>query len=229
MTRREKIAARIRALKAKTVANGCTEGEAVAAAEKVAQLLADNDMTLDEAELRETPFARSRDVQDDWVGERLWKIADGIEHLVGVRYWASRPGEPHAIHFFGFEHEVEIARYLLAICSRAMRTEQDRRTAGLYTRSKQRKAALPYLDGMADRLRQRLRAMKPAAPAGAGLVPVRDQLIDAALGAQIREGRATRSRDFDPSYAEGLAAGDRVALSSALRGPSSSQGALTHG
>lgn len=46
---RDAISRRIRALRAKTVENGCTEAEALAAAELLADLLAKYNMTLDEA------------------------------------------------------------------------------------------------------------------------------------------------------------------------------------
>lgn len=91
---REKIAARIRALRSKTVANGCTEEEAMSAAELLAKLLAQYNMTLDEAELRESPFERTSVKQDDWVGEKLWVVADGIAFLTGARYW-SKIGRAH--------------------------------------------------------------------------------------------------------------------------------------
>lgn len=118
---REKIAARIRALRSKTVANGCTEEEAMSAAELLAKLLAQYNMTLDEAELRESPFERTSVKQDDWVGEKLWVVADGIAFLTGARYWSSRPGFVREVSFFGFKHEVEVARYLLELCARAMK------------------------------------------------------------------------------------------------------------
>ena len=54
---RKKIAERIRALRAKTTTNGCTEEEAAAAATMVAKLLERYNMTLDETELRESEFA----------------------------------------------------------------------------------------------------------------------------------------------------------------------------
>lgn len=57
MPNREKIATRIRALAAMTVENGCTEEEAITAARKLAEMLASYNMTLDEALLREQPFA----------------------------------------------------------------------------------------------------------------------------------------------------------------------------
>lgn len=227
-TSRERIAATIRALRAKTVENGCTEAEALSAAEKLAQILRDHNMTLDEAELRASPFEQHREVHDDWVGERLWKIADGIAHMTGVRYWKDRPGMPPSVSFFGFAHEVDVARYLLEICTRAMRTEEARilRNPRLITRARQRRAVTPFLDGMADRLRQRLIDLKPPMPAGTGLVVLRGALIDAAMPVQTTDGRARGSRELEPGYLQGLVAGDRVGLNQGVTGGAGARGLL---
>lgn len=219
--KRDRIAATIRALRAKTVENGCTEAEALSAAKKLSDLLRDHNMTVDEAEMRADPFAQCRKVHDDWVGERLWKVADGIAHMTGVRYWTERPGERPTINFFGFAHEVEVAAYLLNICRAAMLREQHRIVASdrrLITIARRRRAVLPVLDGMADRLRQRLRDMKPPAPTGTGLVVLRDALIEKAMPVKLRTGNARNSRALEPGYLDGLAAGDRVSLNQGLRG-----------
>ena len=54
----EKLKARIQALRAKTIANGCTEGEALTAAAKVAELLDRYDLSLTDVELREAVCER---------------------------------------------------------------------------------------------------------------------------------------------------------------------------
>lgn len=222
--RRERIAATIRALRAKTVENGCTEAEALAAAEKLADLLRRHNMTLDEAEMRASPFERHQETHDDWVGERLWKVADGIAHMTGVRYWAQRPGEKPTINFFGFAHEMDIARYLLEICRGAMLREQTRIVREQFSGSfwpsstRQRRTIIPFLDGMADRLRQRLRDLKPPEPTGTGLVVLRGALIDQAMPVKLDSGRSRNSRSLDDGYREGLAAGDRVALNRGVTG-----------
>jgi hypothetical protein len=211
---REKIAATIRALRAKTVENGCTEAEAIAAAEKLATLLAKHNMTVDEAELRESPFAQHQERHEDEVGARLWKVADGIAHLTGARYWTGSVGAAPEINFFGFEHEVEIARYLLDICARAMRQEHRRlnQAYALLVPARRRRKVLPFLDGMADRLRQRIRALKPPAPTGTGLVVLHGALIDAAMPVKLKSGAARDSRSFEPEYAAGRRAADKVGL-----------------
>lgn len=220
---KNRIAATIRALLAKTVENGCTEEEALAAAQKAAEMLAKYNLSLDEVQMRESQFKRHTETFDDAVGDRLWKIADAVAHLTDARYWVSRAGvSPVQINFFGFEHEVEVARYLLEICATAMR-QQERRLKmqhRLLRASAQRRHILPLLDGMADRLSRRIKQMKPPAPTGTGLVVLHKQLIDAALkdeGLKLGQ-RATRSsRDWEQSYRHGVAAGDKVSLNKGLR------------
>ena len=49
----DKLKARLQGLRAKTIANGCTEAEALAAAAKLAELLDRYDLSLTDLELRE--------------------------------------------------------------------------------------------------------------------------------------------------------------------------------
>lgn len=222
MSDREKLASRIRALAAKTVENGCTEAEAMAAAELIAKLLGQYNMTLDEAMLRASPFDKATMVEDDdLVAPWLWVVADGISHLTGARYWKERPGEKPKVVFFGFAHEVDVACYLLEICARAMQGELEalfsRRR--LFTRSKRRNAARPFLNGMSDRLRLRLKTMKPPAPTGTGLVVLHSALVDTAMkdaGIKLGTGNAAPDLECFKGYADGVKAADRVALNPGL-------------
>lgn len=219
---RDKIAARIRGLLSKTVENGCTEDEAIAAAAKAAEMLARYNLSVDEVQMRENAFEMHVEHFTDFVADRIWKVADGIAYLTGTRYWTSRPGVyPIEINFFGFAHEVEIAKYLLAICRRAMLDAAKplaMRFALLEPERRKRKL-LPFLDGMADTLRQRIRALKPKEPTGTGLIVLRGQLIDAAMkdqGVTIKSGNGRPSHDFDDAYRDGANAAERVELNPGL-------------
>ena len=230
MTEREKLAARARQLAAMTVENGCSEQEALTAARKLADLLQRCNMTLDEAMLRESRFKKQGKVIDDDVGARLWKPASAIAKLTNTTYWSAPRGMPHQVTFFGFEHEVLIAGYLLAICETAMRGGQRRmeRDAMLLVPTKRRAKVMPFLDGMADRLRERILEMVPPPQTGTGLVLVRDALITAEMdrrGIKLQDSRQRSSMDWG-TYADGRAAADAVALNKGVGGRPAAGGML---
>lgn len=221
---REALLRRARALKAKTVENGCTEAEALAAAALLAKLLATYNLDLDEEELRASPFERRDQVHADEVGPRLWQVADAIAELTGARWWSTPPGvHPVRLTFFGFAHEADVATYLLEICARAMRTELEKLQRGLaILRPAARQLRIrPFLDGMASRLRERILELIPPKPTGTGLVVLRDQLITDAMaraGIHLTDFKARSARDQEPDYQAGRSAADAVALNRGLQG-----------
>jgi hypothetical protein len=219
---RDKIAAKIRALLAKTVENGCTEDEALSAARMAAALLEKHNMTMDETQLRENPMKREASRVSEIVGDRLWKVAKAISALTGARYWQSPSGVyPVTITFFGFEHEVQVSQYVLEICTRATEQAAKRveRDNVLLVKRKRVQMRIAFVDGMLDRLAQRIQAMVPPVAAGTGLVVLRDQLIDKALedeGVKLNSRDMRKSRDFDPNYLDGYIQGSRVSLNRGL-------------
>lgn len=227
---KDKIAARIRALLAKTVENGCTEDEAIEAARKAAEMLAKYNLTMDEVQAREAEIKHTRASYEDYVGDRIWKVAAAVAHLVDCRYWTSQAGvRPVQIDFMGFDHEVEIAGYLLQICKGAMEREHKRLKAeyALYTVERRRRKILPFMDGMADRLAQRIRELKPQQPTGRGLIVLKGQLIADEMkrrGIETEDSRQRRSRTDEDTYAMGRSAADRVSLNKGLARP----GPTTH-
>lgn len=221
---RERIAAKIRALLAKTVENGCTEEEAISAARVAATLLAKYNMTIDETELRANPFKRDSFRQEDEIGERLWKVASAIADLTGSRYWRSQLGVfPVEITFFGFAHEVDISKYLLAICVRALQDGRKLvlRQYALLVPNRRRRHLIAFIDGMVDRLAERILELRGTVPTGTGLVIVRNALIDEALAAEnirLSNLKSRASRDFEAAYIDGQIAGDKVSLNQGLSG-----------
>jgi hypothetical protein len=217
-TSRETVLGWIRALRAKTVENGCTEGEAAEAAAKIAKLLAKHDIDLDEVDLKSSGFAQREWAEDSEICSRLWPIVSEIGKLTSTRAWGRGPGEGDGWTFFGISHEVEIAHYLLDICVSAMRFE----LAAVREESKflrpviRRRKETGFLDGMARRLAERLqqiRLERDAKLSKGALVPVRNALIDQALkdsGIELKKARGGY-RDVDLlDVLAGTIAGDRV-------------------
>ncbi|MFZ2469462.1 MAG: DUF2786 domain-containing protein [Parvibaculum sedimenti] len=103
-----KIKARLRALKDKTVANGCTEEEAIAAAEKAAELLSKHGLT--EADLVADAF----DTSTHRVGKRspLETIWVATARFADCKLWLERSTNGVHITFFGRASDVLIAEYV---------------------------------------------------------------------------------------------------------------------
>jgi hypothetical protein len=114
-----KIRAKLAALRAKTTANGCTEAEALAAAEKAAELMSRHGVTqadLDRPvydELRVQLGARRSPLDDVW--PMVAKFAD-------CRGWLHRDGTRWRFVYFGRDADVLVAEYVHEIIRRAAET-----------------------------------------------------------------------------------------------------------
>ncbi len=184
-----KVKARIRALTDKTVSNGCTEAEAMAAAEMVGRLLERYALSMDEVEVR---AARCVQVEAP-IGGRRRRPIDGcvpaIARFCDCKVWLARgeasggssggaarnrgsdPADEARYVFFGFEMDASLALYLFAVIGRAIDTELDRfrarspglRGAGL------RQASTSFQNGLVGRVAERLEAMHAAREASVGV------------------------------------------------------------
>ena len=231
----KKIAARIRALLAKTVENGCTEGEALAAAEKAAKIMAENDLTLDEIALREDGFEVKKAPAEDLVGQVLWKVANGVADLCQVRSWSDALGRNRTkVVFFGFATDVEVASYVLAIAERAMRDAvagEDARNA-LFRASIRRRRVMTFADGMADRLCEKIReiAWVRRREAGKGIILAKEEMIDQELAARGYVERSRRDRYSQRGmggYEDGRKAAEAIAFEAGVGTSAKASGVLS--
>ena len=131
-----RVKARIKALTDKTVANGCTEAEAMSAAEMVGSLLERYALSMDEIEVRE---ARCVQAEVPMGGRRRRPIdacVPAIARFCDCKVWLTRGVRPNPDDhdfdwtqpggryvFFGFETDTALATYLFAVIDRAILTE----------------------------------------------------------------------------------------------------------
>lgn len=131
-----RVKARIKALTDKTVANGCTEAEAMAAAEMVGRLLGRYALSMDEIEVRQ---ARCVQAEVPMGGRRRRPIdacVPAIARFCDCKVWLLRPPRTNRIPdagtppgagghyvFFGFETDTALATYLFSVIDRAVAAE----------------------------------------------------------------------------------------------------------
>ena len=230
-TELDRVKARIKALAEKTVSNGCTEAEAMAAAEMVGRLLERYALTMDEIEVRE-----ERCVQVEVrMGGRHRRPVDccvtAIARFCDCKVWLSRDELEVSYVFFGFEADTSLAAYLLRVIDRAIRTELAtfrtycRRVKGIALR----RASLSFQQGMATRVAERLNDMHQTRDAdiaaqrstGTALVLLKRNVVEEAFeetGIRLVSSGGLERRRVNAAFRHGVEAGDRVRLDRPLRG-----------
>ncbi|MFC4166364.1 DUF7168 domain-containing protein [Teichococcus aestuarii] len=225
-----RVKARIKALTEKTVSNGCTEAEAMAAAEMAGRLLERYALSMDEIEVRQ---ARCVQAEVPLAGRQRRPI-DGcvpaVARFCGCKVWLSRDEEGARYVFFGFESDVALATYLFAVIERGMQTELERfRHAHPALRGVPlRQASVSYQQGMAGRIAERLEAMLAAREAevaaqrsdSTALMIVKHRVVEDAFRETTIRLVATRRAGIraNGAYRQGYAAGDRINLNRPVGG-----------
>ena len=221
----DKLKLRIQALRAKTIANGCTEDEALSAAAKVAELLDRHDLSLSDVELRASPCERrvyethrkKRIPLDDCIG--------AIAHFCDCRVWREKnaAGESSYV-FFGLGADIEVAHYLAELIDGAVRAELGRfKTTVDYSRFRHQERHLAnasFALGMVTSIAEKLMAMKASRDqvnhgTGRGLVVLKTSVVDAEfdkLGMKLRTARSNSRMVSVMAYEAGGAAGVTLAI-----------------
>jgi len=230
----DKLKLRIQALRAKTIANGCTEDEALSAAAKVAELLDRHVLSLSDVELRASPcerrvyetFRKKRIPLDDCIG--------AIAHFCDCRVWREKnaAGESSYV-FFGLGADIEVAHYLAELIDGAVRAELGRfKTSvdyGRFRHQERHLANASFALGMVASIAERLVAIKAGRDqvnesTGRGLVVLKTSVVDAEfdkLDLKMRTQRSASRMVSMTAYEAGGAAGASLAINPGLGGSQS--------
>lgn len=220
----DKVLARIQALRAKTVDRGCTEGEAIAAAEKVAELLDRHGLSLSEVELKD----QACEGFGVGTGRRRFGPVDSCIPTVGMfcdcRVWSEKAanGEIRYV-FFGLPADVAGARYLYELIERAFATETELfKRSELYAEHRsgdRRSATQSFQTGLAHGIARKLHELRQRrgetmrTETGRDLVPVKEAVVEeelAKLGLRFQTRGSGRGRHvLRDAYEAGHEAGDR--------------------
>jgi hypothetical protein len=245
-----RVKGRIKALTAKTVANGCTEAEAMAAAAMVGRLLERYALSMDEIEIRtarcvqvEVPFGgRRRRPIDGCVPAiarfcdcKVWLARAAAPDPETPEFDPTRPGSRYV--FFGFETDTALATYLFTVIDRAVVTEAAafRRLNPQFRGVRLRQASASFQHGLVARVSERLDAMHRARESsvraqratGTALILAKDRVVEDAFretDVRLVSMSATGRRVISTAFRAGWAAGERVNLNRPV--PGEAQGRL---
>lgn len=231
MARRKGIAAKIRALLTKTVANGCTEEEALIAAEHAGKLMEEYDLEYQdiEAEVRTESYgARRREFCKGGNGRRrtfhpVFMVTTAIAEYFDCKVWS----HDHELVYFGSATDTDLAHSMTDLLRLAMDTEcaaylrSSIRTTGINTRT----LRSCFMSGMVDRLCERLKELKRTrtAPAkGHAVMVIKDHLTEEKFAIYARQNNLNlrarsgyRNVRSESAYRAGQAAAGRVDLGGA--------------
>lgn len=235
-TKRQSIAAKVRALLAKTVENGATEDEAIAAMEKAHELMARYQLSLTDAELEEEGTSRfttaAHDVASHQVNRKLRTkifLANAVSRYCDCKTWRS-DGVEEKINFFGLRSDAEFASWLIDSLTLFVELETDRHLAksGVRGADARWRARVSFSLGCVTRIAERLdelvaaREVKDGKTAtGTSLIVVKNALVERdfkSLGLQLRKG-SSRGRSVNSAhYSAGQAAGNRATFGKPVNG-----------
>jgi len=219
----DRLVQRIQALRAKTVEQGCTEQEALAAAEKVAELLDRYGLSLSELDLRrqscegigvETDRKRRGPI-DDCMGT--------IAAFFDCRVWCETSEDATLRYiFFGLPADVQASVYLHDLIALAFATETSAFQATEIYRSthssRRRSGTNSFQVGLARGIIRKLDTLRQARDVAGGstngraLVPIKESIIDAEidrLALSLRRRSAVRRMVLPAAFSAGQEAGER--------------------
>lgn len=213
----DKLKTRLQALRAKTIANGCTEEEALAAAAKVAELLDRHDLQLSDLEMRAEQCEQSVIATNRKQRQPISACIPAIAEYCDCKAWREKDETGRIRYvFFGLRPSIEMAHYVYDVIAAAMQTgwENYARTQRFIRYANDDKGS--FLFGMAVSIADKLSAMKmdrdQANRMGGGrdLVVVRHAIVDAEfakLDLNLRQGRASGKKVAAGAFEAGQSAG----------------------
>jgi hypothetical protein len=229
----DKLRNRIEGLRAKTLANGCTEGEALAAAAKVAELLDRYDLSLTDIEIRSAPCERRAYETHHRKRIPLDDCISAIAEFCDCKVWREKDAAGEGIYvFFGLRSDVEAAFYLTELIDGAVRSELGRyKTSSEYRRFRHQErhmANASFALGMVASIADKLTAIKAArdtmnSGTGRGLVVLKGSVVAAEfekLGLGLRTVDRPGRMVSPSAYDAGGVAGASLAIDPAIRGKS---------
>lgn len=218
----DKLKNRLQALRAKTVANGCTEEEALAAAAKVAQLLDRHDLSLSDLEIGQEQCVQAAIATNKKQRQPISACIAAIAEYCDCKVWREKDQDGRIRYvFFGLRPSTEMAHYIYDVIAQAMQGAWQSyvRDQRFIRYGHDEKGS--FLFGMAVSVADKLMVLKAERDqaikrdSGRELVVVRQAVVAAEfakLELNLRRGRASGKKVAPDAFEAGRSAGRGVSL-----------------
>jgi hypothetical protein len=219
MTERQKKIAKIKALLSKTIENGCTEGEAMAALAKARQMMDESDIDDTDLNFGGESVSEKVKVKTDYDKIRD-HLATPVGFFCGCQTW--KRGMSDTIVFCGLESEALFAHWLLDMLDDFVLRELESYSYSQLSGRIARLARSSFILGCTARIAERLRELTPKPKPGNGrdLVVAKNALIVNYMrerGIKLREPFKLYRTD-DKAFDAGVTAGDRAQFNRPIDG-----------
>ncbi|WP_096703268.1 DUF2786 domain-containing protein [Magnetospirillum sp. 15-1] len=217
----DKLKGRLQALRAKTIANGCTEEEALAAAAKVAQLLDQHDLSMGDLEIREEQCEKSVIATGRKQRQPISACVPAIAEYCDCKVWLEKDESGIRYVFFGLRPSIEMARYVYDVIASALQGGWQHYVSSQRFIRHRHDEKGSFLFGMAVSIAEKLTDMKAERDEAnrrssrRDLVVLRHAIVDAEyekLNLNLRRRRASGKKVEASAFNAGHAAGQSVAL-----------------
>ena len=218
----DKLKNRLQGLRAKTIANGCTEEEALAAAAKVAELLDRHDLSLSDLEIRQELCEQSAIETNRKQRQPISACIPAIAEYCDCKVWLEKDAERRIRYvFFGLRPSVEMAHYVHDVIASAMQTAWEGYAGSQRFIRYANDERGSFLFGMAVSIADKLTTMKAErdeanrASSGRDLVVIRHAIVESEftkLDLNLRRARASGKKVAAGAFEAGQAAGQSLAL-----------------
>jgi hypothetical protein len=228
MADRNSIIEKIKALLAKTTANGATEAEMLSALDKASAMMDAYDITdADVREARDEAVMRHAEPPDLKDPHSLkWRLSHGVAEFCGVQIYRTR--RQTGLKCIGMPSDVQFAMWLLDTLADFVFAELYAHLIGCLAPQKERRIIIrSFTEACCDRITERLLALVERSKAartsnGRELVAVKDAAIKAFMidnGIFLRACSGSAPSTVDAAaQAAGRAAGDRATFGRPVTG-----------